>query len=149
MLSQFLFDEQISSRLATGGRRSGDPASGGAGRYEYQRAERFERAIRGLGLSGDGLSYLDLCRQLVTQIGGALGFVRLVRSGGLHCASSALQFVPDLTRPGEFGPAPEEAQLSEPARAAADTLDACLSDLTGNDDQSSVRTLIYVDVICT
>ena len=136
VLSQFLFDEQISSRLAADGRRAGEPGAA-AGRYEFERAERFVRAIRGLGLSGDGLSYLDRCRQLVTQIGGALGFVRLVRSGGLHCTSAALQFVPDLSRPGEFSPAAEAAQLSEPVRGAAETLDACLADLTGSGDQNT------------
>ncbi|KAF0292065.1 WASH complex subunit 4 [Amphibalanus amphitrite] len=129
VLSQFLFDEQISSRLAS-------DAPLGAGPYEYQRAERFERAIRGLGVSGDGLSYLGRCRQLVTQIGGALGFVRLVRSGGLHCASGALQFVPDLARPGELGAAAERARLGPTGRAAAHTLDTCLADLTGNGVQN-------------
>lgn len=37
--------------------------------YPYERAEKFNFAIKKLGLNANGLSYLDLFRKLITQIG--------------------------------------------------------------------------------
>lgn len=38
-------------------------------RYPYDRAEKFNKGIRKLGVSADGQSYLDRFRLLITQIG--------------------------------------------------------------------------------
>ena len=37
--------------------------------YPVARAEKFNKVIRKLGVSPDGLSYLDQFRTLITQIG--------------------------------------------------------------------------------
>ena len=42
----------------------------------------------------DGSSYLDKFREVVTEIGNAMGYIRMIRSGGLHCVANAIQFVP-------------------------------------------------------
>ena len=56
------------------------------------RAVKFHRGIRKLGLMPDGVStYLDQFRLLVTHIGNALGFVRMVRSGELRATASAIR----------------------------------------------------------
>ena len=33
---------------------------------------------------------------LVICAGNAMGYIRMIRSGGLHCCSSAIRFIPDL-----------------------------------------------------
>ena len=38
--------------------------------YPYERADKFNKVIRKLGVSPDGLTYLDQFRILITQIGG-------------------------------------------------------------------------------
>ena len=63
-------------------------------KYPFDRADRFNRAIRKLGVMEDGSSYLDKFRDLVTEIGNAMGYIRMIRSGGLHCVANAIQFVP-------------------------------------------------------
>jgi WASH complex subunit 7 len=42
-------------------------------RYPYERAEKFNKDIRKLGVTEDGKTYLDQFRQLITEIGNALG----------------------------------------------------------------------------
>ena len=37
--------------------------------YPYERADKFNKVIRKLGVSPDGLTYLDQFRILITQIG--------------------------------------------------------------------------------
>lgn len=65
-------------------------------KYPYDRAEKFHRGIRKLGLNPQGLSYLDQFRALITHIGNALGYVRMLRSGAIHCSAKSCSSVPDL-----------------------------------------------------
>jgi len=65
-------------------------------KYPYDRAEKFHRGIRKLGLNPQGFSYLDQFRTLITHIGNALGYVRMLRSGAIHCAAKSCSSVPDL-----------------------------------------------------
>jgi len=55
-----------------------------------------------LGVAEDGSTFVDQFRQQVTEIGNALGYVRMVRSGGLHHCSNAIKFVPDLENMPSF-----------------------------------------------
>ena len=103
VFSQFLFDEHIKSRLMKDGRyirdltaekipdqesqvrsslrthasaSSANKQSASRTNYPYDRAEKFHRGIRKLGLT-QGLSYLDQFRLLITHIGNALGYIRM------------------------------------------------------------------------
>uniref|UniRef100_A0A665UTQ2 WASH complex subunit 4 n=1 Tax=Echeneis naucrates TaxID=173247 RepID=A0A665UTQ2_ECHNA len=96
------------------------------------KAEKFNRGIRKLGITPDGQSYLDQFRQLISQIGNAMGYVRMIRSGGLHCCSSAIRFVPDLEDIVNFEELVKEEGLSEETQRAASVLDSVLGDLTSN-----------------
>lgn len=53
------------------------------------RAEKLNKEIKKLGAAEDGMSFLDQFRQLISEIGNALGFVRMVRMGGLQHSSTA------------------------------------------------------------
>jgi WASH complex subunit 7 len=88
-------------------------------RYPFERADKFTKIIRKLGVNDKGESCLDHFRQLVTEIGNALGFIRLVRSGGLHCCSNAIRFVPDLDTITSFEELVGEERLSDECRVAA------------------------------
>lgn len=64
-----MFDEQIKSRLLKDLRFFVDHKTELNQMYPYERAEKFNFGIKKLGLNPDGLSYLDLFRKLITQIG--------------------------------------------------------------------------------
>jgi hypothetical protein len=68
--------------------------------YPIERAEKLCKGIRAHGLSDEGLSFLDQFRRLVAEIGNALGFVRMLRLGGMHYCQNATKFVPDLGKVG-------------------------------------------------
>ncbi len=65
-------------------------------KYPYERAEKFNRGIRKLGVLADNQTYLDQFRLLISHIGNAMGYVRMIRSGGLNYCSNSSRFVPDL-----------------------------------------------------
>uniref|UniRef100_A0A671TVV7 WASH complex subunit 4 n=1 Tax=Sparus aurata TaxID=8175 RepID=A0A671TVV7_SPAAU len=132
IFSQFMYDEHIKSRLIKDIRFFRETKDQSDQKYPFERAEKFNRGIRKLGITPDGQSYLDQFRQLISQIGNAMGYVRMIRSGGLHCCSSAIRFVPDLEDIVNFEELVKEEGLSEETQRAASILDSVLGDLTSN-----------------
>uniref|UniRef100_A0A9L0RD10 WASH complex subunit 4 n=1 Tax=Equus caballus TaxID=9796 RepID=A0A9L0RD10_HORSE len=114
--------------------------------YPFERAEKFNRGIRKLGITPEGQSYLDQFRQLISQIGNAMGYVRMIRSGGLHCSSNAIRFVPDLEDIVNFEELVKEEGLAEETLKAARHLDSVLSDHTRNSAEGTEYFKMLVDV---
>ncbi|EDO43986.1 predicted protein, partial [Nematostella vectensis] len=69
IFSQFLYDEHIKARLVKDIRFFKDAKEELSQKYPFERAEKFNKGIRKLGLSPDGLTYLDQFRILIGQIG--------------------------------------------------------------------------------
>ncbi|XP_011157073.1 WASH complex subunit 4 [Solenopsis invicta] len=147
--SQFLFDEHIKSRLMRDIRFVRAQREAGAAPYTYERAEKFQKGIRKLGMTADGLSYLDQFRQLITQIGNALGYVRLIRSGGLHASSKAVSFLSDIERTVPFESLCRGLNYSATTQAAARRLENDIADLVRNFTEGIQYFKLLVDVFAS
>ncbi|XP_030379542.1 WASH complex subunit 4 [Scaptodrosophila lebanonensis] len=80
--STFLHDEHIKSRLLKEFRFYNEQKNIKQHQsYPYDRAESFIKKIRKLGVSNNGDSYMDLFRKVITHVGNAVGYVRLLQSG--------------------------------------------------------------------
>jgi len=155
VFSQFLFDEYIRGHLGKERRWFRKQKSALGNKYPHERAERFVGGIRKLGLLEQGrLTFLDQFRLLVTEIGNALGYVRLVRSAGMLFCSDAVHFLPGTlnldaghrmsfeqhTGAGKQKPAADGVEeqevigagLSEETVRAARNVDQVISTLTSN-----------------
>jgi WASH complex subunit 7 len=93
--SQFLYDDHIRARLYKDGRFFKKERVALKNLYPFDRANKFHTEIRKLGVE-KGLSYLDKFRILISEIGNAMGYIRMIRAAGHHYISSAIKFVPDL-----------------------------------------------------
>ena len=51
--------------------------------------------------------------------GNAIGYIRMIRSGGLHCCSNAIRFIPDIEDIVSFEELCKEENLSSECQAAA------------------------------
>ena len=72
----------------------------------------------------DGATYLDQFRILVSHIGNAMGYVRMIRSGGLRSVSESVAFVPgDMEGAPKFGDLCKAEGLSEESVKAGEMLD--------------------------
>ena len=84
------------------------------------------------------LTYLDQFRLLITHVGNALGFVRMVRSAGMHFSSDAVKFVPDLENIIKFathaGAGQEAVQKAEKAATEDDNGEGAAADDRVEDD---------------
>lgn len=147
--SQFLFDEHIKSRLLRDIRFIKTQRERDATPYTYERAEKFQKGIRKLGVSAGDLSYLDHFRQLITQIGNALGYVRLIRSGGLHACANAVSFLPGIETTVTFEVNTKNLNYSEPTQAAAKRLDDDIGNLVRNFTEGIQYFKLLVDVFAT
>ncbi|KAG7209121.1 hypothetical protein KM043_015267 [Ampulex compressa] len=147
--SQFLFDEHIKSRLMRDIRFIKTQRDNGATPYTYERAEKFQKGIRKLGMTPDGLSYLDQFRQLITQIGNALGYVRLIRSGGLHASSNAVSFLPNIDSTVAFETMCKNLNYSITTQAAAKRLEDDIANLVRNFTEGIQYFKLLVDVFAS
>ena len=76
IFSQFMYDEHIKARLVKDSRALRAAVSeqqqqrqeGTTERYSFERADKWNRNIRKLGVNADGESYLDQFRALITQV---------------------------------------------------------------------------------
>ncbi|TRY70485.1 hypothetical protein TCAL_05419 [Tigriopus californicus] len=128
IFSQFLYDEHIKSRLIKDLRYLKENQA-----YPFERASKFNKGIRKLGHMPDGLTtYLDQFRMLIAQIGNALGYVRMIRSGGLHFVSNAIRFVPDLEDIPNFEELSKKEEMSSESIEAARILDEVVANLNQN-----------------
>ena len=70
--------------------------------YPEKRAQAMVMTIKKLGSSKKGISYLDKFRILITHIGNALGYVRMIRSASLKDNSKLIEYIPKLVEKIKF-----------------------------------------------
>jgi WASH complex subunit 7 len=158
IFSQFLYDDYIRAHLSREHRwfrkHKNEPAVNSL--YPYEHALKFVRDIRKLGVSEAGKTFLDQFRILITEIGNALGYVRMVRSASMYYCSEAVKFLPDIDdvinfeqHAGKGVPMPAEegaepafqrasgADFSDQTVRAAKNLDTVISILVKNFGEGS------------
>eukprot|EP01138_Halocafeteria_seosinensis_P007157 gb/GECG01007318.1/.p1 GENE.gb/GECG01007318.1/~~gb/GECG01007318.1/.p1 ORF type:complete len:1159 (+),score=171.46 gb/GECG01007318.1/:1-3477(+) len=107
LFQRFLADEYIKSHLSKEKRWFKKNKSQCNSRYPWSHAEETLKEIKKLSdqtaddnreRSGanKNQSHLDLFRLVISRMGNALGYVRMVRSAAMHHASAAVSFVPDI-----------------------------------------------------
>ncbi|KAB0801554.1 hypothetical protein PPYR_05908 [Photinus pyralis] len=143
--SQFMFDEQIKSRLLKDLKFFTDNKNESQ-MYPYERAEKFNVAIRRLGLNQEGLSYLDLFRKLITRIGNAMGYIRMIRSGGRRCLADATCFIPDLKAISDLNKLLEHENLSEPSKKRIESFASSVNNLVENFEEATEYFKLLVKV---
>ncbi|CBZ27457.1 conserved hypothetical protein [Leishmania mexicana MHOM/GT/2001/U1103] len=95
ILSHFLHDDYVRSHLLKDARavrqrkKEQQPC-----KYPVDQAEQLIREMDRLGVAHDGVSFLEKARQLINEMGNALGFMRMMRSGGLRAVAEGARFVP-------------------------------------------------------
>lgn len=125
IFSQFLYDDHIKSPLYRDIRFFKESKEQLGNKYPWDRALKFTKEIKKLGFvpgSNDKdqkSSYLDQFRILITEIGNAIGYVRMIRNGGFNYVSNAIKFVPDLQDIVSFEELVKSANLSPDSIEAA------------------------------
>lgn len=77
--SQLLLDDYFRSALSKEKRWFDQQANSEYATYPHERATAFSKEISKLGMT-QGVSFLDRCKNMITAMGNAIGFCRLVRA---------------------------------------------------------------------
>ena len=83
VLQQFMMDEHIHAQLQRDARYFEENKDSIRLQYPYKRAEKFNKAIAKLS-DGEEASFMDKLRQVITEVGNALGYAR-----AMACAAAA------------------------------------------------------------
>ena len=120
IFSEFLFDDIINSNLLREQRLYHKNKDKLNGQYPYERAEKLSKDIKKLGTIGkSNQTFLDKFRQLITQIGNALGIVRMIRNASLKDNSNLIKFIPKIIEDIKF------EDLSNELGIKGETYEAC------------------------
>lgn len=119
MTSEFLYDEYISSPLLI---EAKEYKRSQATKYGFNKAIHMCKTMKSLG-QVEGKPYLDKFREVITMIGNALGYVRLIRTASIKDSSSMIHFIPkDLEEP-KFKDYCEEMGIDGDMKKAAEMFD--------------------------
>jgi len=103
IFSQFLYDEQIKSKLYKSVRSYTETKDKNNSRFQHDEAKAMIDYMKTLPGNDNPKELLfDKFRNLITEIGNSIGYVRMIRSGGLLYTSNAIRFVPDLNNINTF-----------------------------------------------
>lgn len=127
VLSNFIFDERIKSRLAKDKKYHRDHLELNNQIYSFEKAHAFNKDIKKLGVNKAGESFLDQFRKLISQIGNSMGYIRMIRSGMNHVGAQA-----SLDEDLEFVALCKEAELSGTTMKAAEHLEEDIRQLSRN-----------------
>jgi WASH complex subunit 7 len=96
----------------------------------------LSRTIKRLGTTKSGITYLDKFRQLITQIGNTLGYVRMIRSASLKDNANVVKYLPELVSKIRFEEVAEELGIAGETMEAVKIFDMCVKNLFKQADDS-------------
>ena len=129
IFNEFLFDEFIHNPLMQEQRFFRKNKEKCGHKYPYERAENLSKTIKRLGTNKQGVSYLDKCRQTITHIGNALGYVRMIRTAALKDNSNLVKYIPTLLEDTRFEMQADDLDIKEETFEAMKMLDLCVRNI--------------------
>ena len=96
----------------------------------------MSRNIKRLGTTGKGVSYIDRFRQLVTSIGNALGYVRLIRSASLRDNANLVKYLPEILSNIKFEDVAKELDIEGETFESIKVFDMCIRNLFKQSDEA-------------
>eukprot|EP00770_Monocercomonoides_exilis_P004890 MONOS_4866.1-p1 / transcript=MONOS_4866.1 / gene=MONOS_4866 / organism=Monocercomonoides_exilis_PA203 / gene_product=WASH complex subunit SWIP / transcript_product=WASH complex subunit SWIP / location=Mono_scaffold00135:99510-104599(+) / protein_length=1575 / sequence_SO=supercontig / SO=protein_coding / is_pseudo=false len=155
----FLADEHIKSFLAKEMKDWKTHRKEWGNCYPFSQAKKLMGDIRKLSAGTDDVDFLEHFRELIQEMGNALGFVRLLRCGAQRCVAGGMKFVMGSgvihNEDGELGQDSnsivfkeevEKQGLSETTKAAAASLDEAVNTLIENFGEGTDFFQLFLDV---
>lgn len=129
IFNEFLYDEFISNPLMQELRYYKKHKNDLNNMYPYERAENMMKQIKRLGTSKSGTNYMEKFRQLITHIGNALGYVRMIRSAALKDNANLVKYIPEFIANIKFEDVAAELGIEAETMEAIKVFDLCVKNL--------------------
>lgn len=146
VFSKFLFDDAVKGPLLQDCAWFEQNKDNINGQFPYEKADDFVQKMKRITGQAQNLSPLDHFRMLITEIGNALGFVRMVRNGGTRFLNNAIGFVYDEDESLSFFDFANEVELPKATMDATERLDSVVGKLKElfNNEESFFKMLVDV-----
>ncbi|XP_025203475.1 WASH complex subunit 4 isoform X2 [Melanaphis sacchari] len=144
-LSKYLYDERVKSKLKKEITFLHEIQKTNNMIYPFERAEKLNSSMRKLTLNTNQ-NYIDQFRILVTHIGNALGYVRMIKSGGLNFCSIATSFIPDLKKVIQFEDICNDSGFTENCLISGHHLDNVMHNICQNIAEGTNYFKLLIDV---
>lgn len=129
VFNEFLYDDFIRQPLMQEDRFWKKKKNRLGNMYPYERAEQMNRTIKRLGTTGKGVTYLDRFRQLITGIGNALGYVRMIRSASLKDNANVTKYIPEFVNKIKFEDVARDLDIHGETIESVKVFDMCIKNL--------------------
>ena len=129
IFNEFLYDDFISNPLLQEQRYYKKKKQELMNKYPHERAAKMMKSIKRLGTSKSGTNYLDKFRQLITHIGNALGYVRMIRSAALKDNANLVKYLPEMLQTVKFEQIAAELGIENETMEAIKVFDLCVKKL--------------------
>lgn len=129
IFNEFLYDDFISNPLMQEQRYYKKKKQELMNKYPHERAAKMMKSIKRLGTSKSGTNYLDKFRQLITHIGNALGYVRMIRSAALKDNANLVKYLPEMLHTVKFEQIAAELGIENETMEAIKVFDLCVKNL--------------------
>ena len=149
VITTFLYDDHIRSRLKREMKFFNDNQEELDHEYPFERALNVNKDIRKLGVTVSGSTYMDKFREAITEVGNALGFVRMMRLGAMRYCSQATEFLPHKS---SFGSDRTSFVNQGGSEAGDELMEKCakqVDSLVENLETKSAETLDYLNLLVT
>ena len=137
IFNEFLYDEFIHNPLMQEQRFFKKNKEKVNNQYPYERAEQLSKTIKRLGTTKGGVTYLDKFRQLITHIGNALGYVRMIRSASLKDNSNLVKYMPKIVSETKFEDIAEELGIQAETFETIKMFDMCIRNIFKQHEDAS------------
>uniref|UniRef100_A0A8D8VB21 WASH complex subunit 7 n=1 Tax=Cacopsylla melanoneura TaxID=428564 RepID=A0A8D8VB21_9HEMI len=153
-LIKYLYNENIKSKLIKEIKFYRENKLKLGQKYPFDRAEKLLKALKSIQEDPDPtdaelghLNYAERFRVVITQVGNAIGLIRMIRSGSLHYCANSVQFVPPQSPPTcSDAEEDEDPSLSANTRHCLDTFDTVLKKSIHNLHESTDYFKLIINV---
>jgi WASH complex subunit 7 len=97
----------------------------------------MNRNIKRLGTTGKGVTYLDRFRQLITAVGNALGYVRMIRSASLKDNAALFKYIPEIVQNIKFEDVARDLDIQGETIESVKLFDMCIKNLFKQADDAA------------
>lgn len=150
-LACFLSEKGIKARIQRENRLCREHKVGGVCKYQYQKGELFFEDLQRIKVGGGDRPAIEELCTLLTELGNALAFIRLLRLGALRRSQECASFLSanqnatvDISG---LSMSAEDSKMSQNGVKAFSNLESCAAEVLGRSGSEGVAAYEYLELV--
>lgn len=152
-LACLLSEKGIKARIQRENRLCREHKVGGVCKYQYQKGELFYEDLQRIKVAGGDRPAIEELRTLLTELGNAMAFIRLLRLGALRRSQECASFLSanqnaevDISGLSMLA---EDSKMSQNGVKAFSNLESCAAEVLGRSGSEGVAAYEYLELVAS